>query len=256
MDLTSLRKRLKVQEIVSVRGEDVNQFGCVKFSERVLTPVSRMFSSQSAADNWFDYSNSELWLYHTGNCRAEQWTQLASIWSKMYGIKDPNKIVHSAYGHVFKSRKGNRSQWEMAKQLLIGDMYTRRAFLQFLLPEYSHDSVDVPCSVIVTFKRSAPDLSLGSDDFGVDVVYFMRSTDILFGLPHDIMWAKSLSIRMQMELAKAHGRKSCALSKMSKVTFVTADLHEYLSHPVLVKGDKHVYDTDYVKEIADFIVFN
>lgn len=256
MNLTSLRQRLKVQEIVSVRGEDVNQFGCVKLSERVLTPVSRTFASGTAADNWFDYSNSELWLYHTGNCRAEQWTQLAAIWARLYGVKNPNKIVHSAYGHVFKDHKNVISQWKMAEQLLINDMYTRRAFLQFLLPEYSHDSIDVPCSIIVTFKRSAPDLSLGANDFGIDVVYFMRSTDILFGLPHDIMWAKSLSMRMQMALAKAHGRKSCTLSKTSKVTFVTADLHEYLSHPVPTTGIERSFAVGYVKEIVDFIVFN
>lgn len=257
MNLTSLRKRLKTKDIVPVRGELVNQFGCVKFSERVLAPVSRYFVSKAASDNWFDYSNSELWLYHTGNCRAEQWTQLATIWGKLYNVTNPNKIVHSAYGHVFKRRLLQPSQWELAKDLLINDVHTRRAFVQFLLPEFSHDSIDVPCSVIATFKRSAPDATLNPyEDFGIDVVYFMRSTDILFGLPHDIMWAKSLSMRMQMEIAKAHGRSNCTLSKTSEVTFVAADLHEYLSHPVIAEGHMSSFSTDYVKEILDFIVFD
>lgn len=257
MDLTKLRLRLTTQSVVEVRGTTVNQFGCVKFSEKVLAPVSRYFRNQLAADKWFDYSNSELWLYHTGNCRAEQWTQLATIWKNMYGVEDPNKFVHSAYGHVFHKRKSKKSQWVMARDLLVEDKYTRRSFIQFLLPEFSHDRIDVPCSVIATFKASKPDPKLKpEEDFGVDVVYFMRSTDILFGLPHDIMWAKSLSMRMQMDLAKAHGHDSCKLSSTSKVTFVAADLHEYMDHPVPVDGLHAVFTTELPRSIVDFIVFS
>lgn len=256
MNLTKLRKRLQPADCVIVRGEEVNQFGCVKLVENVLAPVTRSFNSVAAVGQWRDYSNSELWLYHTGNCRAEQWIQLATTWRKMYGTVDPSAIVHSAYGHVFKVDRNGGSQWTRARDLLRESKYTRRAFVQFLLPEFSTSVVDVPCSVIATFKASKRDFSLlETEDFGIDVVYFMRSTDIVYGLPHDITWAKSLSMRMQMDLAKAYGFKSCKLSKTSKVTFVAADLHEYTSHPVLVDAQPHTFSMDYVVELLDFITF-
>lgn len=257
MNLNALRKRLRTKSVVLVRGETVSQFGCVKLTENVSTPVTRCFTADRAAANWLDYSNSELWLYHTGNCRAEQWTQLATIWKKLYGVSDPNKVVNSAYGHVFKKDKRGDSQWDKAKRLLLADRHTRRAFVQFLLPEFSDSTLDVPCSVIATFKASQRDQRLSErEDCGIDVVYFMRSTDILYGLPHDIMWAKSLSMRMQMELALAKGFKTCKLSRRSRVTFVAADLHEYASHPVVAEDCfKHSFKVDYVESLLDFIVF-
>lgn len=273
MNLTLLRKRLGARvmnfDTTIVRGERVNRFGHVKLTEKVLAPVSRYFTNEKARDNWFDYSNSELWLYHTGNCRAEQWTQLAKIWYKLYGVRDPNTIVHSAYGHIFKPGGPNltqsstqcdseSSQWTRARDQLLKDPNTRRAFVQFLLPEFSSDSTDVPCSVIATFRKSNRDRSIenADDDHGVDVIYFMRSSDILYGLLHDIVWAKSLSIRMQMSLAKAKGAVTYKLSKTSRVIFITSDLHEYLSHPVPTTGLRHTFSMDYVVEMLDYIVFN
>lgn len=260
MNLISLRERLerKKNDTVVVRGEEVKRFGCVKLEERVLAPVTRAFTSQKAVNNWYDYSNSELWLYHTGNCKAEQWSQLANIWYKLYGVKDPNTVVHSAYGHIFTPKPGRISQWLTARDRLLEDRHTRRAFVQFLLPEWSGDAMDVPCSVIATFKRSErdPTIKNEAEDFGIDVVYFMRSSDIVYGLPHDIVWAKSLSMRMQMSLAKVSGFKSCRLSKKAKVTFVTSDLHEYSSHPVISTGLIHTFNLDYVEEMLDYIVFS
>lgn len=238
-----------------MRGEQVNQFGCVKLSERVLTPVTRAFVSEEAAKQWFDYSNSELWLYHTGNCRAEQWAQLATVWRNLYGIAHPNSVVNSAYGHIFKPDPLGCSQWLRARNLLLADKYTRRAFVQFLLPEFSTSEIDVPCSVIATFKASERDPDIPEEqDFGIDVVYFMRSTDIVYGLPHDIIWAKSLSMRMQMEIARARGYNNCQLSRRSKVIYVGADLHEYVNHPVTY-DNQHQFKLDYVEGIIDFITF-
>lgn len=256
MNLSNLRKKLRANSQVTVRGEVVKQFGCVKLCERVLSPVTRSFSSDEAAKQWFDYSNSELWLYHTGNCKAEQWTQLATVWRTLYGVANPSTKVNSAYGHIFKPDNLGQSQWIRARNLLLSDKYTRRAFVQFLLPQFSTSTVDVPCSVIATFKASARDWRIPEDqDFGIDVVYFMRSNDIVYGLPHDIVWAKSLSMRMQMELAKSRGFKNCKLSRRSKVTFVAADMHEYTSHKV-THANPHTFKMDYVSEFIDFIVFN
>ena len=257
MNLINLRRRLKVTDTVLVRGEKVNQFGLTMLSERVLTPVTRAFSNEAAAKQWFDYSNSELWLYHTGNCKAEQWRQLAAVWKKLYGVSDPSAVVNSAYGHIFKPDKLGGSQWQRARDLLLNDKYTRRAFVQFLLPEFSTSTIDVPCSVIATFKASKRDKRLTeTDDCGIDIVYFMRSTDIVYGLPHDIVWAKSLSMRMQMELAKSRGLKEAKLSSTSTVTFISADIHEYLSHPVTNTGVVQTVDMNYVAEFLDFIVFS
>ena len=255
MNLTKLRDKLHTRDTVRVRNDRVRQFGCVKLVERVLTPVARPFKDEDAAKGWLDYSNSELWLYHTGNCRIEQWSQLATIWKTLYA-SSKSKAVNSAYGHVFKADQSGGSQWTRAKELLLADKHTRRAFVQFLLPEFSTDKVDVPCSVIASFNASQRDLSLlPAQDFGIDVVYFMRSTDILYGLPHDIIWAKSLSMRMQMELAKAKGLAKCHLSRTSTVTFVTANLHEYYSHQVPVDQPSRHFKLDYVEGILDFIVF-
>ena len=58
-----------------------------------------------------------------------------------------------------------------------------------------------------------------------------------------------------MDLAKAHGHDSCRLSSTSKVTFVAADLHEYMDHPVPVDGLHAVFTTELPRSIVDFIVF-
>jgi len=122
--------------------------------------------------------------------------RFVSYYSKRWRefAEDGSTIWGSCYGHrIFKRSGGQPSQWEKLITLLKIEPQSRRAVLSLLDADHglSPSSKDVACACTLQFLVRSGQL--------VAVVY-MRSNDVIWGLPYDVFLFSMLQELLAREL--------------------------------------------------------
>ena len=141
------------------------------------------------------YNAAELIWYYTGNRSAEWIGRYASLWKK---VANPDGTCNSAYGHLifFKTNRDGLTQWDWAKRNLIIDKDTRQALLHFNTPEHQWiGNKDFVCTLYALFYIRNNRLNLH---------YCLRSQDVIYGTPMDVVWGCVMLTQMLYELKPAY----------------------------------------------------
>ncbi len=129
--------------------------------------------------------------------------------------EDSQTIRGSCYGRrVFGTQDGSPSQWELLIGILRHDPMSRRAILNFQQESSEAlrpDSIDTACATILQFFLR---------DGKVHAVAYMRSNDVIWGLPYDVFLFTMLQEMLACEMGLEVGRYS----------HVAGSLHVYARH--------------------------
>ncbi len=135
------------------------------------------------------YAIGELCWYNSRNVTAKSISPFSKFWEN---IADENGCVNSNYGWCIHD-KYTFDQWEMVKELLRKDSYSRQAIIHIKEARdlISYPTLDVNCTIALQFICR---------DNKLDLITTMRSNDIYLGLPYDVFNFTCMQIQMAMEL--------------------------------------------------------
>ncbi len=143
--------------------------------------------------------------------------------------EDGRTIRGSCYGRrIFGTPDGTRSQWALLKEILREDPMSRRAVLNFQQepPEaLRSDSLDTACATVLQFLVR---------DGRVHAIAYMRSNDVVWGLPYDVFLFTMLQEMLACEIGLDIGTYS----------HVAGSLHVYARHFSLIERILESKDPD------------
>lgn len=127
--------------------------------------------------------------------RGSDKLDIIEYYSKMYPKFSDDKVtVNGAYGaRIFR---GELSQWDQVKKLLMRDPDSRQAIISIYEPrDLFLSSLDIPCTCVLQyFIRNGH----------LNCITYMRSNDIYLGMPYDIfsftMLQEMLAVELNVEL--------------------------------------------------------
>lgn len=126
------------------------------------------------------YLFGELMWYFTGRNETSFISKFGSLWEK---LSDDGITNNSAYGYLIK-KAFNFDQVEKVIELLILDPESRRAVINLNTPnEHVIETRDEPCTIALQFYIR---------DHRLFCTGMMRSNDIWYGLPYDIVFFTEL----------------------------------------------------------------
>ena len=182
----------------------------------------------SCRDISLPYLLGEMTWYLAGSQSVEFISKFGSLWER---ISDDGKTSNSAYGHIMLIRHGF-NQLNRVIELLKKDHNSRRALININVPNPRViETKDEPCTVCMQFLIREGKLNCT----GV-----MRSNDIWFGLPYDIVFFTEV----QKYIAAKVG------VEVGIYTHFTTSLHAYEKD--LDKLKKVAGNTCYKKITVDF----
>lgn len=173
------KKILKDGEIVNDTKEIRNYQFTIQKPEQTIISVRNIS---------LNYLCGELSWYMSGSNDLKYIAKFGSLWNKM---TDDGKTVNSAYGDIIFNRH-NFNQLETMINLLKTDKNSRRAVININVPNKNVITThDEPCTICLQFLIRDDKLHLTT---------MMRSNDIWFGLPYDIVFFTCLQRVMAKEL--------------------------------------------------------
>ena len=197
-----IAETLKNGRVVVTRGSSTREIlGCgfdlENPRDRLITLPSRKMSLPLAF--------GEFCWHLSVSTSVEFLSYYASIWKNF--SEDGESISGSCYGHSIFSASHTNSQWNKVKQLLQRDPNSRRAVLQFYDHNLGLDEtiLDISCTMFTQFFIRENKL---------DCLTFMRSNDIILGLPYDIFFFTMLHEIMAAELGVGLGTYSHRVGSM------------------------------------------
>ena len=189
---TMLSRILNDPEYVTApRGQKIKELINVNFT--ISNPLSNLFRNIVRSVP-MKYLANELCLYFSGTCSAELFKKASAFWGT---IANEDGTVNSAYGNlIFNFKDGDSStthnQWQWAKYSLIKDKDSRQAIMHFNRPNHQkRDVKDFPCTIYCQWFIREDHL---------DLITYMRSNDIFFGVTFDIPFFMLLMQIMRSEL--------------------------------------------------------
>lgn len=182
----------------------------------------------SCRDISLPYLFAEMTWYLSGSQSMKFISKFGSLWGR---ISDDGETSNSAYGHIIKERYGF-DQLEKIVELLTKDPFTRRAVININIPnEHVIETKDEPCTICLQFMLR---------DGKLHCTGVMRSNDIWFGLPYDIVFFTEVQRYIARRLEVGVGT----------YTHFVMSLHAYVKDFDKVKA---VISKDYYEQIhADF----
>ena len=162
-----------------------------------------------------DYLFGELLWHFTGRDDLEFISKFSSFWNH---LSDDGETCNSAYGHIIFEKHGF-NQLAKVIELLKQDPTSRRAVININVPnEKVIETKDEPCTVSIQFLLR---------NNKVHCTVYMRSNDIWFGFPYDVVFFTELQ------------------------RIVAEHLHAKLGIYTHLAGSLHMYDRDEekIKEI-------
>lgn len=162
----------------------------------------------SIRDISVEYLFGELVWYFTGRNDLEFISKFSSFWNH---LSDDGETCNSAYGHIIFEKHGF-DQLAKVIELLRKDPTSRRAVINLNVPnEHVIETKDEPCTVSIQFLLR---------DNKVYCTTYMRSNDIWFGFPYDVVFFTELQ------------------------RIVAQELHANLGTYTHLVGSLHMYDKD------------
>lgn len=142
------------------------------------------------------------------------WDANAENWSENYGMDKQDMVVGNVYGAKWRDFNGI-DQLERLLDRLKNDAGSRRHIITAYDPSEDYHCLP-PCHLMAQFN-------VGNDD-SLSVCVYMRSVDLVLGLPADVLLYSTLLLLVAQETGYKPGR----------VTFMLADTHVYEQHVPLL----------------------
>lgn len=169
----------------------------------------------------YEYSSKETVLFDKGD--REQIKSLSKVWER---IQNPDGTINANYGYMVYHLKdaGNQefdpefiSQWDWAKSRLILLKKTNQAYLHFNRPKDQWmENLDQPCCMNIQFQIRDDKLNL---------IVNMRSNDLVYGVPYNMLYFVKLMFRMVDELKSVYPNLI-----VGDYYYNATSLHFYLKH--------------------------
>lgn len=169
----------------------------------------------------YEYSNRETVLFDEGD--RVKIKSLSKVWER---IQNPDGTVNASYGYMVYHLKdaGNpnfdtkmMTQWEWAKNRLLLLKKTNQAYIHFNRPKDQwNGNLDQPCCLNIQFLIRNDRLHL---------VVNMRSNDLVYGVPYNLLYFVKLMHRMLNELKEAYTNLA-----IGNYYYNAVSLHFYLKH--------------------------
>lgn len=169
----------------------------------------------------YEYSTAETVLFDSGDRVSIK--NLSKVWER---IQNPDGTINANYGYMVYHLKdaGNPqftteflSQWEWAKNRLQLLKKTNQAYLHFNRPKDQwNENLDQPCCMNIQFQIRDNKLHLYVN---------MRSNDLVYGVPYNMMYFVKLMHRMVAELKQTYPEL-----EVGDYIYHTVSLHFYLKH--------------------------
>jgi len=142
------------------------------------------------------------------------WDANANAWSYNKGRPESQKEIGNLYGAKWREYNGV-DQLARLVQGLIDDPMSRRHVLTTFDPSETYQCLP-PCHLLAQFNCTG-----GGD---LDCVVYMRSVDLIHGLPSDIILYAALMVIVANQIGGAPG----------KLVFALGDAHIYENHQKLI----------------------
>lgn len=190
-----------------------------------------------------EYLLAELVWYFSGDNSMKFISKFGSIWEK---LSDDGETNNSAYGYILQQKHGF-NQVDKIIELLKIDPNSRRAVLNLNVPNKKViETHDEPCTIALQFLLREDKL---------DCTVMMRSNDIWFGLPYDVVFFVELQKYIAKQLDVHAGDYThfavslhmyekdfarAALILQRKVTDYWSKSHRDLNINMLIKNAKEI----------------
>lgn len=145
------------------------------------------------------YANAEIDWYMGGSRNPDPVAKVAKLWDN---CRNPDGTVNSNYGRlVFGPYKPEFSdpvgtEWAWARNSLLKDKDSRQAIMVYHLRQFHWEgNRDVPCTLTESFLIRENNLQTR---------VHMRSSDLWYGLPFDLLWHQFLHTKMLRELRQKY----------------------------------------------------
>lgn len=162
------------------------------------------------------YIAAELLWYFMGRNDVEFIKKYAKFWES---IQNEDGTANSSYGNLLFTKK-NRfglTQYEWAINSLLKDKDSRQAILHFNLPEHQYSTnKDFVCTMYGIFQIR---------DNRLNFSVFMRSNDVIWGLPTDVAFFAVLQCQ-----ALSHLRKTYPDLQLGTYSHLANSFHIYEHH--------------------------
>lgn len=199
---------LRDGDTVQTRGFKTLELSPLTFE--ISNPTDRITSLKNR--NWnFSAAIGEL-IWHLSGSNDVSF--IASYLKQWDNFSDGGRIKGSCYGYkIFKRNLNGSSQWENLVDLLKKDAGSRRAVLDLYNSKegLTLNAIDVPCTCSLQFLVR---------NNRVNLVVYMRSNDIIWGLPYDFFFFSFLQELLAVELRLEVGL----------YTHIAGSLHLYDHH--------------------------
>jgi thymidylate synthase len=175
-------------EIIVTRGKKTLELTSIylrlnNIKKRCTTLIARKWN--------FPFALGELSWHLSGSNELNFIQYYSKEWKNI--SEDYRFIYGSCYGHKIFNSKNGESQWDKLIKLLKKDIFTRRAVLDLYNSKYvlGDEIKDIACSCSIQFLFRNGRL---------DSTVYMRSNDIIWGLPNDVFFFTMLQELLAKEL--------------------------------------------------------
>jgi thymidylate synthase len=180
-------------DTVETRGFKTLELSPVMFS--ISDPLARITTIKNRDWNFAAAVGELVWHLSGSN----DLSFISSYLKEWKNYSDDGRVINgSCYGHkIFKKNSNGESQWDKLIELLRKDPGSRRAVLDLYdeKESLSNSLLDVPCTCTLQFFIRNKQINL---------VAYMRSNDIIWGLPYDFFFfsflQELLSVTLGLEL--------------------------------------------------------
>ncbi|TKC19102.1 thymidylate synthase [Robertmurraya kyonggiensis] len=172
--LLLLKEIEKRGEVHSPRGLETKEILGASFE--LTNPRNRVIINKKRKMS-ISFAIGEFLWYLRGSNQLE----IINYYNKRYkNYSDDGETLYGAYGkRIFgQTNTESQSQWSVLKEKLKNDPSSRQAVISiFTSKDLNHNSKDIPCTCLLQFfiRNNA-----------LHCITYMRSNDIIWGLPYDV----------------------------------------------------------------------
>ena len=186
-----------------------------------------------------EYMMAELVWYFSGTNRVEYIGQFAKTW---LNISDDGRTVNSAYGYrIFHQFGFDQLQFVIDK--LLADPQSRQAVIH-IKDASNKPTKDTPCTCLIQFVRKNGRL---------DAITYMRSNDIWFGTPYDVVFFTTLQRIISAKTGIPLGEYYHVVGDLH---VYEKNVHESIDESTLFNGPEFdISESDYMKSINNMSLY-